>query len=65
MVQYRVTIRYGQERPRYEVFDIEAGDLGEALRLAAESVPPEAAATAELAEVRRQVDPERREYTPG
>lgn len=65
MATYRVTIRYGVSGKRYEILDIEAGDLREALRRAAEEMPEEAVETADLAEVRRQVEPELREYTPG
>lgn len=62
MAAYRVTIRYGHPRLRYAVVDIEAADLREALRRAAELVPEEAEATADLAEVRLRADPEAREY---
>ena len=65
MATYRVTIRYGRSGKRYELLDIEAPELREALRRAAEQVPEEAAATADLVEVRLQSEPEAREYTPG
>lgn len=65
MNRYRVTIRFGSPRSAYRVLDVEAATLREALRRAAEDFPREAEATADLVEVRRQVDPEAREYGPG
>ncbi len=62
MPSYRVTVRHGGERPRYEMIDLEADDLRGALRTAADRLGDEVAATAELAEVRRQADPDEREY---
>ena len=62
MPSYRVTIRYGAPRARYEVLDLEAEDLRAALRAAADQLSEEVAATAELAEARRQVDPDERGY---
>lgn len=64
MPHYRVTIRYGAPRALYEVIDLEASDLRGALEAAAERLPPEVAESAELAEVRRQADPDRREFVP-
>ena len=64
MPSYRVTVRYGGPRMSYEVLDIEASDLRAALRRAADRVPEDVVATAELAEVRVQVDEEdRAEFT--
>ncbi len=65
MNRYRVTIRFGSPRSQYRVLDVEAATLREALRRAAEDFPPEAEATADLVEIRRQVDPDSREYGPG
>lgn len=62
MPSYRVTIRYGAPRARYEVLDLDAEDLRAALRLAADRLTDEVAASAELAEARRQVDPDERGY---
>lgn len=62
MPSYRATFRYGGSRPQYEMHDIEADDLRAALAEAAERVSDEAAATAELVEVRLQTDPDNREY---
>lgn len=64
MPSYRATFRYGGQRPRYEMLDLEAADLRSALRSAAEQVSDAAAETAELVEIRRQADPEERVYTP-
>ncbi len=62
MARYRVTIRYGNSGKRYEVLDVEAATLREALLRAAEEFPPEAESTADLVEVRVQAEPEAREY---
>lgn len=64
MPSYRVTIRWGAPRARYEVLDLDAPDLRGALAAAADRLPAEVAETGELAEVRRQVDPEARAYGP-
>jgi hypothetical protein len=65
MYRYRVTIRHGQPRRQYAVLDIEAETLADALREAADSLAPEISATADLAEIRLQVEEEQREYTEG
>lgn len=65
MALFRVTIRYGEPRQRYEMLDIEADDVTDALRRLAASFPADAAATADLVEVRRQTAPDERAYTPG
>ena len=62
MHHYRVTIRFGAPRARYEMLDVEAADLRGALTAAASKIPEEVAATAELAEVRRQTPADDREY---
>jgi hypothetical protein len=62
---YRVTIRYGAPRPQYAVLDVEGATLAEALRRTADQLPPDAAASADLAEIRLQLEPEQREYTAG
>ena len=64
MPSYRVTFRYGGPRALYEILDIEAADLRAAMRAAADRVPAEVAATAELVEVRSQTDPAERAYAP-
>jgi hypothetical protein len=66
MPHYRATIRFAAGgRHRYHLEDVEAPSLVDALRLAAERVPAEVRGSADLAEVRLQVDPEQREFTPG
>lgn len=52
MPRYRVTIRYGQPRTQYQVLDIEAESMGEALTAAAGALSPEVSVTADLAEIR-------------
>jgi len=58
---FRVTIRWGERASRYEMVDVEAASLREALLAAAERVGAEVDATADLAEVRRLVEREGRE----
>lgn len=66
MSSYRITIRYAaQGGMRYHVDDVAAATLADALRHAAERMPASVAATADLAEVRVQVDPDARTFTPG
>lgn len=60
---YRLTIKIGKPGRMYEVQDIEAGDLLDALRAAVEKFPADAR-TAELLELRRLADPDARDYTP-
>ncbi len=62
---YRVTIRHGAPRVLYEVLDVDASDLRGALLAAAQRMHEDVAATADLAEIRVQVDPDEREYAPG
>ncbi|MEJ2185533.1 MAG: hypothetical protein P8Z36_06300 [Gemmatimonadota bacterium] len=64
MPRFRVTIRYGEPRQRYEVLDIDAEDVAEALQHLVASFPAEARATSDLVEVRRQTAPDERAYTP-
>lgn len=65
MARFRVTIRYGVPRQRYEMLDIEADGVTDALRQLAESLSPDIEATADLVELRRQTAPDDRAYTPG
>lgn len=66
MPLFRVTIRFGATRPRYEVVDIQADTLREAVDKAArQAFSAETADSADLIEIRRQIDPDSREYTPG
>lgn len=62
MSSYRVTFLYGDSRARYEVVDIEAGDLRAAMRAAADRMPEEVAATAELVEIRLRTEPGSRQF---
>jgi len=50
---YRVTVRYALRPPRYDVFELQASSLAEALRAAAARIPDEVQASADLVEVRR------------
>jgi hypothetical protein len=66
MTSYRITIRYAAGGGmRYHVDDVAAATLADALRLAAERMPGGVGATADLAEIRVQSDPEKRDFTPG
>lgn len=64
-MNFRLTVRWGSPGTRYHVEEVEAPDLRAALLEAAERLPPEVAATADLAELRPGVDPEAREYLEG
>jgi hypothetical protein len=63
---YRVTVRYRAEgRHLYHVDDVEADSVADAMRAGAARMPPEVHASADLVEVRVQVDPDGRQFTPG
>ncbi|HSJ24224.1 MAG TPA: hypothetical protein VK929_06110 [Longimicrobiales bacterium] len=64
MPLYRVTIRVGSPGQQYHVEDITANSLREAMRQAVDRFPDSAAADADLVEIRRQADPDAREYGP-
>lgn len=64
MADYRITIRYGGMPPRYEILDLKAPDLRAALAEAADRLGDEVAASADLAEIRVQMDPDDRRYAP-
>ena len=64
MNSYRVTIRHGHPQ-RYHIEDVQAESLIAAVRIAADRLPEEARATADLLEIRLQADPAGREYTRG
>lgn len=49
---YRVAIRYYGEIQRYEIFELRAENLREALRLALDRFPTEIADSADLVEIR-------------
>jgi hypothetical protein len=63
MPSFRLTVRHGAPQ-RYHVVDIDAADLHDAVRRAAQHVPAGADARADLVEIRLQADPTQREYTP-
>jgi hypothetical protein len=64
MPLYRVTIRFGAPRQQYHVEDLTANSLREAVRMAADLFPEAAADAADLLEIREQVDPDERQFTP-
>ena len=61
-MDYQITVRYGGSRQRYHTFVVGAEEAGAALRAAADRLPPEVAADADLVELRVAADPERRAY---
>lgn len=50
--RYRVTIRYHRQTQRYEIIELEAADLRDALAKAKDRFPPALLDTADLAEIR-------------
>lgn len=64
MPLYRVTIRFGAPKQQYHVDDLTANSLREALRMAVDQFPETATDSADLVEIRQQVDPDEREFTP-
>jgi hypothetical protein len=64
MPHYRVTIRFGAPRQQYHVEDLTANSLREALRMAVDLFPETGVDTADLLEIREQVDPDAREFGP-
>lgn len=64
MPHYRVTIRFGAPKQQYHVDDLTANSLREALRMAVDLFPETATDSADLVEIRQQVDPDEREFTP-
>ncbi len=50
--RYRVTIRYHRQTQRYEIIEVEAANLRDALAKAKDRFPPALLETADLAEVR-------------
>ncbi len=59
---FQITVRYGLSRHRYHTYVVEGEDARRALRAAADSMPDEVAAEADLVELRVAVDPDRRTY---
>jgi hypothetical protein len=64
MPHYRVTIRFGAPKQQYHVEDVTANSLREAMRMAVDLFPESAGDAADLVEIREQVDPDAREFTP-
>jgi hypothetical protein len=60
MPRYQVTIRYGERFQRYHTLSVECADVAEAMRSAADTVPPEILPLADLVELRVAPDPEAR-----
>ena len=65
MTSYRVTVRYGSRYQRYHTFDVEGGDVAEAMRRAAEEVPAEILPEADLVELRVAIPADERSYLEG
>lgn len=61
---YRATIRYRTDRQRYHMEDVDAPDLRAALSALMSRFPDELAASADLLEIRRQLDDDERAFTP-
>lgn len=59
---FRFTVRYGVRSHRYHTMDVEASDVAAALREAADALPPEVAAEADLVEMRVATPPDDRVY---
>lgn len=59
---YQITVRYGTRYQRYHTYVVQADDAREALRTAAEEMPDEIVAEADLVELRVAVDPDERGY---
>ena len=59
---FDITIRYGTRHQRYHTLNLEVSGMAEALERAAAELPPEILAEADIVEIRKGVDPERREY---
>ena len=63
-MHYRMTVRIGKPGRHYDMQDLEAGSLLDALRLALERFPQDGA-NGDLLEIRLHTDPDARLYTPG
>lgn len=61
-MEYQVTVRYGSRYQRYHTLEVSGEDVRQALHAAAEAVPDEVAAEADLVEMRPTVDPDARSY---
>lgn len=58
---FQVTVRHGR-RYRYHTYPVEADDARDALRAAADAMPDEVAAEADLVELRPAPEPDERRY---
>jgi len=61
-MRFQVTVRHGAQRQRYHTYAVEAADARDALRLAADALPPEISREVDLVELRVAVDPDERSY---
>ena len=61
-MSFQITVRYGQRHQRYHTFQVDGTDVRDALRAAAEALPDDVAAAADLVEMRAAVDPDARAY---
>jgi hypothetical protein len=66
LLRYRVAVRYTDERQRYHVEDIEADSMADALRAVEQRVAAGVLATADLVEIRPQIEGDtERSYSSG
>jgi hypothetical protein len=61
-MRYQVTVRYGVPRQRHYTYAVEAADVRAALGAAADQMPADVRASADLVELRVAVDPDARAY---
>ena len=61
-MHFQVTVRHGGRHQRYHTFTVEAPDARGGLARAAEGLPEEVAAQADLVELRVTVDPDKRAF---
>ncbi len=64
-MNFQVTVRFGSRYQRYHTFVVEAANARDALAAAANQMPEEIAAEADLVEVRVAIDPDDRPYADG
>jgi hypothetical protein len=57
---YQITVRYGSRYQRYHTLTVDASDVAEGLRLAADLIPESVLPEADLVELRVAVDPDAR-----
>jgi len=61
-MSFQITVRYGARYQRYHTYVVDADDAREGLRAAADAMPDEIVAEADLVELRVSVDPDERRY---